>query len=153
MKKTAIFLLMALPFVFTSCSDDDDDDYSMKDITGSWVFTKSEALEVSTNSKEATKAITEDIENYYDDVVLTFTSEGKLLVDSEEEGTYTVNGNKLFMTVQGEKSENTISISGKKLIVYGDETKIYQDEIDDLMDDADDVKITKVVSAFHYSKK
>lgn len=144
---------MALPFVFTSCSDDDDDDYSMKDITGSWVFTKSEVSEVSTNSKEATKAITEDIENYYDDVVLTFTSEGKLLVDSEEEGTYTVNGNKLFMTVQGEKSENTISISGKKLILYGDETKIYQDKIENLMDDTDDVKITKVVSAFHYSKK
>lgn len=152
MKKIVFFMLMALPFVFTSCSDDDDD-YSTSDLVGSWTYTKSEASEVSTNSKEATQAITEDIEDYYDNVVLTFTSDGKFVVDSKEEGTYTVNGNKLTITGGGEKLESTISISGNELIVYEDETEYYQDEIGDLIDDADDVVIKKVIAGYHYTKK
>ena len=153
MKKIVFFMLMALPFVFTSCSDDDDDDYSMTDIVGSWTFTKCEASEVKTNSEEAKKVITEDLDWDDEDDVLTFTSDGKFLVDSKEEGTYTLNGNKLIITGGGEKLESTVSISGSKLIVYQDETEYYQDEIGDLMNDADGVEVIKVVAAYHYTKK
>jgi len=153
MKKVLLFMLMALPFVFTSCSDDDDDDFTSADIVGTWTFSKCEASEVTTSDKVATDAIIEDVKDYVDDDVLTFTSDGKFKVNSKEEGTYTINGNKLILTADGDKQENTISISGNRLIVYQDETEYYQDEIEYLIDDADDVKVTKVITAYHYSKQ
>lgn len=61
MRKLLLFLLI-LPFLFVSCSDDDND-VAKSEIVGVWVTQSFSAKEVKTNNENATKAIKDDIKS------------------------------------------------------------------------------------------
>lgn len=154
--KKILFLFLMLPLL-VACGSDDDDDYTNSDIVGTWVLQSSIAKEVKTNSNEATQAIKDDIAIPNDsEVSYTFAADGKVTINEDDDivsGTYSLSGNKLTMTIYGEKATVTISLSANTFSSDVDETEYYQDEIKYLLPKEKDVVVSKVITSYTYKRK
>src|SRR5690554_5369300 len=76
--KKILMILVVLPFIFASCSDDDD--ILKSDIVGTWVQESVVPKEVKTNNEVATKAIKDDIISYNQNntEMFVFSDDGKI---------------------------------------------------------------------------
>lgn len=155
--KKLFALLLVLTFTFASCSDDDDE-YSNSDIVGTWVLESASAKEVKTNNDKATEAIKKDVAEAVDETEeMTFSADGKFVsIDGEGdsyEGTYSLKGAKLTLTVMGISNSTTIKLSKDRLSSDVDETEYYADEVEYLVPSEKDVKVSKVITTYTYKKK
>lgn len=156
MKRTLLILAL-LPLLFATCSDDDDD-ASKSGIVGTWVQESVVPKEVKTNSEVATKAIKDDIISYNDNNDrFIFSDDGRLTMLDEdgyyEEARYSLSGNKLTVTIPGESNSITIKLSGNTFSADIDETEFYQEIIDYIVSNADDVVVSKVITTYTYKRK
>ncbi|MDR1201425.1 MAG: hypothetical protein LBL58_07345 [Tannerellaceae bacterium] len=110
MKRILFTLVLILPFVFNSCSNDDDDAPSLDGTTWECKF-MDEGSQVE-QTFEFTK----------DKVKFTFRETG-YEENNTETGTYTYNPPKIFITIQNETVEGTVD--GNKLILIGVENTEY----------------------------
>jgi len=112
MKKLFLLLALALPVMFFSC-DDDDDNYSSSDMFGNWEFNKAEAKEVNTNNQAATDSIKKDIlsQTKEDSYLFTFTEAGKFLKDSVEVGTFSVKNDKITLIDKAQEDTTVCRIT------------------------------------------
>lgn len=112
MKKIATLLcLLALAFAFSACGDDDDDNdnpSSQSDLIGVWNFEKATVDKIQPNNNEIKQALDESFKllNYENTKMsLTFRVDGTFVIrtiDDADKGKYTVNGNKVLLTSDGE---------------------------------------------------
>lgn len=158
MRKLLLFLLI-LPFLFVSCSDDDND-VAKSEIVGVWVTQSFSAKEVKTNNENATKAIKDDIksmnEGEIEKLTAVFSNDGKLTLtdyDDNISGTYSLTGDMLTMVVGNETQVVPISLSGNTLKIYVDQTEYYQDVIDILLPNTKDVDVSKVIETNTLKRK
>lgn len=158
MRKLLLFLLI-LPFLFVSCSDDDND-VAKSEIVGVWVTQSFSAKEVKTNNENATKAIKDDIksmnEGEIQKLTAVFSNDGKLTLtdyDDNLSGTYSLTGDMLTMVVGNETQVVPISLSGNTLKIYVDQTEYYQDVIDILLPNTKDVDVSKVIETTTLKRK
>lgn len=154
MKKLILFLLV-FPFVFGSCSSDDDGGTNA-DIVGTWVLQSVTAKEVKTNNAKATQAINDDIISSLDDGTYTFTTNGKVTLSDGEDvlsGTYSLKGNKLTFTMSGVDISVNINLSNNTFSSDIDETEYYQDEVKYLVPNEKNVTVSKVITTYTYKRK
>ncbi len=156
--KKILMILVVLPFIFASCSDDDDD-ILKSDIVGTWVQESVVPKEVKTNNEVATKAIKDDIISYNQNntEMFVFSDDGKItLIDDDgdyTEGTYSLSGNKLTMSILGESNSTYINLSGNTFKSDIDETEFYQEAIEYLIENSNDVVVSKVITTYTYKRK
>lgn len=153
-----LMILVVLPFIFASCSDDND--ISKSDIVGTWVQQSVIPKEVKTNNEDATKAIKDDIksmnEGEIEKLTAVFSNDGKLTLtdyDDNISGTYSLTGDMLTMVVGNETQVVPISLSGNTLKIYVDQTEYYQDVIDILLPNTKDVDVSKVIETNTLKRK
>ena len=115
MKKIKYLLIMAVAvMVSVSCSNDDDND--VNPLVGSWGFTELEGVEEYSLTVTVNENLTGNI-----GVVETFDGETETFNQSF---TWSTDGNKLTLIIDGETDISTYSISGNKLTITseGDNT-------------------------------
>jgi len=163
--KKLLHLLLVLPFIFTSCSDDDDDfDYAANPIVGTWEFTKVEAKEVNVGTPELLTAITNDIKKDDENAsyTMTYTKDGKVTQvmgkEASVEGTYTVKDNVLTSTMTGGSIYiSQIEFSGKTMTQLTDLTNYYKNKevLEKLIgaEDAESATVNKVTTLETFTKK
>lgn len=152
--KKVLFLLLVFPFVYSSCSDDDDN-YSNAEIVGTWILQSSTAKEVVSNNDRATQAIKGDISSSNDDETFIFTPDGRIIVSDGKDtasGTYRLKGNKLTLDISGDRGTIDISISGNTFSADADETEYYQDQVNYLVPNEKDVVVSKVITSYTYRR-
>lgn len=162
--KKILMILVVLPFIFASCSDDDDD-ILKSDIVGTWVQESVVPKEVKTNNEVATKAIKDDIISYNQNntEMFVFSDDGKITLIYDDgdytEGTYSLSGNKLTMSILGESNSTYINfstyinLSGNTFKSDIDETEFYQEAIEYLIENSNDVVVSKVITTYTYKRK
>lgn len=118
MKKTLRFFALMLGLVsmvmFSSCKKDNEDL-----IVGKWNVTTisqgSQAMQLSSMGMTMVFEFTKD-GKLFEDVTMNFM--GETMTDRQE-GTYSVDGDKLLMTADGETEEATIqSLDKKELVIF-----------------------------------
>jgi len=149
-------ILVVLPFIFASCSDDND--ISKSDIVGTWVQQSVIPKEVKTNNEDATKAIKDDINSYNKDnsEVFIFSDDGTATIIDDEGSytlTYSLKGNNLTLTMFGESQTTPINLSKNTFSSDIDETEFYQYEIEYLLPDVKNVVVSKVITRYTYKRK
>lgn len=154
MKKSLTLILLATLFI--SCSSDDDD-YSNSDIVGTWTFLSSAAKEVKTNNDKATQAIKKDMTVYGNgETTLTFSADGTYFTSSYGEvwgGTYSLKGNTLTLTSDGETESSNIQLSNNTFSADIDETDYYEDEVKYLVPNETNVVVSKAITTYTYQRK
>jgi hypothetical protein len=129
MKKKFLYLSMLLfaTLLATSCGKDDDD---AGNIVGAWKFDDVKVVNFKVNGQSIPAVYIREMENSlrkeYKDIfgdVLDFTSDGKMYVNGEYDGTYKVSGNKLTMYEDGETYKTTYSVKNDQLRVSLDMTQ------------------------------
>jgi len=155
--KNLFVLLLALPFFFAGCSDDDNDGYA-NEILGSWNFTKV-AAEVVTDDAEVTELIQKHLKEEIEGEDLIFQNEGKVTYipsDKEEyNGSYSVEGNILTLHGYGWSPRYDITISGNTLTMVYDNSPEMEYKIEKWIgaEAAAKVKVSKAATTTTYTKK
>jgi len=109
MKKILLFMLMALPFVFTSCSDDDDKEVNTTNLEGtSWIAYKNDVHHEIT------------LKFYKNTFEMKMTDGGDVVSIS---GTYEYEYLDVWMEYDGEIDKITIADGNKFVIDLGDGDK------------------------------
>jgi hypothetical protein len=112
MKKFKYLLIMLVALtVSVSCSDDDDD-MGSNELVGTWGLTESDegiAISIAATFNA----------NFKGTIASTFTFNGESETDNSN-FTWSTDGNKLTMVIDGESEISTYSISGNKLTVTND---------------------------------
>lgn len=104
-----LFLVMAV----ASCSDDDDSGFD-NDLVGTWELTESEdGIEFSILAKFNS--------NETGVISTSFTFGGETSPDESFDFTWSTDGNKLTMVIEGDTEVSTYSISGNRLTITDDE--------------------------------
>jgi len=163
MKKLKFFTISFISlflFSLSSCGDDDDD-YSARDLSGLWIMTDI-TVDIQTNYSEFDKSLQEYVKSYFEYEKMTwsltfdgeedFTSRNNKIQELNEDGTYRLKSNKLYMTVEGEEDAITIeSLDINKLILRED----IRAELQELMNESSGVlnlNIKKAVVKFTFDK-
>lgn len=145
--KKLLLLLLVFPFAFSSCSDDDED-YPVSELLGSWTI-ESIVGDVKTNDAAVTKEIKEDIAKSlnYAKLDFVFAENGKVTITdkiSTLNGTYSVKGNSVIVTYDGDSER--FAISSDKLVLRYNETEYYQEEYPN-------VKVSQAIEVWTWKKK
>lgn len=147
MKRLSMSLLSVFMtlYLFSSCSDED------ADLVGRWTRVSITVVDVKTSSTKADDIIREKFGLKLDDItrsIVELTSDGKVYLDGEEDGTYSISGNEITFTKQ-EGGEDQISsyyysIEGNTLFLWFD----IKDDVERLRNTigiTEDVTIDKVI--------
>ena len=113
MKKFKYLLIMFVALtVSVSCGNDDDNDSDKNDLVGTWAVSYSEYGD----DIEITVDFYANLSGAY---VLSLTTQGTT-VNLNSYFTYSTDGNKLTMVMDGETNVSTYSISGNELTITED---------------------------------
>ena len=92
-----------------------------------------------------------------DNAIIKKDRNGKItLIDDDgdyTEGTYSLSGNKLTMSILGESNSTYINLSGNTFKSDIDETEFYQEAIEYLIENSNDVVVSKVITTYTYKRK
>jgi len=117
MKNLKYVMIMFLALTMSvACSSDDDHDSTKDPLVGTWSVSESqEGLEIS---------ITATFNANFTGKLVTFFAFGGESESETENFTWSTNGNKLTLVIDGETQVATYSISGNKLTITDDEGEI-----------------------------
>ena len=89
--------------------------------------------------------------------MFVFSDDGKITLIYDDgdytEGTYSLSGNKLTMSILGESNSTYINLSGNTFKSDIDETEFYQEAIEYLIENSNDVVVSKVITTYTYKRK
>lgn len=158
MKKISLLLLTTLMALslFTACDNDNNEDNdNPAALIGKWKFVGDDVV-VRTSDKEADRMIMIDFEAYLewekDPTSIEFTTLGTFFVNNELSGTYTVEGNKMYLKYKTETIEGEFKVKDGNLSVSRSFLSYYEDEQRHNMPIDDGVKIHEVSHVQYYSK-
>lgn len=154
--KKFLLLLILVPFLFVSCSSDDDDTIT-SGIVGTWVTESVTPKDVKTNDEALSTAIKKDITSYGNETYV-FTNDGKVTINDEDDvitANYSLKGNMLTISLMGESNTIKINLSANRFSADVDETEMYQEMIDFFVPEgtAKDFEVSKVISSYVYKRK
>ncbi len=107
-----LFIMFVAVMVSVSCSNDDGDD-GVNALVGTWGFTEFDEVE------EISVTFTFKA-NYTGTTVAVYTFDGESETEWDESFTWSTNGNKLTLIIDGETDISTYSISGDTLTINFD---------------------------------
>lgn len=114
-----VLFAMALSLGFTSCGDDDDDNEYENTIIGTWTSISREVV-VDTENEIVSNAMSQVFTDDAPIIIWTFNKDktcSGIAGVYESEGTYRLDGNKLYIKDNDDDEEiYTISFSGKNLV-------------------------------------